>query len=423
MLSLALFWALAASGAVRAQDASAGASSGMEDLKALLRFVPDTVISHTYISYANYRVALAARDLSSISSYAIYQAAGRDAVQRFVAAMPYGGMNASYFSTFDAMPETLGIDFFDIDASLVWGTPPDSATLLKGTFDEASVRVAHLGRGFVETDLKGTPEWCSPDGCDQGLVMDIANRQPADIFGGDLGRRFPRALAGDILFGSGLDTTVAAMQAAGVAGQASLADNRSYAAALLGLDALLARSDGSDGGDLRAAQLSVPDVSFLEPSLDQLPGAVSEEQVRAYQNALRGGEDNLPVYSLYAFADLVDAEAKTETAAVLLVYRNVSMATSAAEVLSARIAQAVSGRAQQPWRELIADRGGEIAGTTVLTPDGTDAAVLVLRLTRPLPGSTPDANGRYVQSGLLYALLINAFNARDLPWLQPVLLR
>ncbi|MBK8022252.1 MAG: hypothetical protein IPK19_12680 [Chloroflexi bacterium] len=382
--------------------------AGSEPLAAALQFVPDDGAARSWLTFADYRAAEAARGLTTPDDFAAFMA-DDEMTSSWIAAMPSTGMQMNYFMQFDDMPDVLGIDFFDINQSLGLGLPPDEGLILRGSFDLAAIRAAHLARDFVEEDVNGIPRWCSPDGCDTGMNVDFANRQPADVFGGDLGRRFPRALANDVLVGSGSDVTLNAALNAGADG-ASYADNPLVVAALAALDG---------GHHLRAVQFARPD-DFLALSLDGMSAVPSEEEVREYQDGLRGGIDNLPVYNLVAFADAADAD--SEMVLIALVYRNEEVAQIAAGVLDARLQRARSAFRDATWADLIAERGGTVEPTQVIAVTEADRAVTLLVLRGPLPGDDPDENGRLRSSGLLFQLILDGFYRRDLGWLQPVLL-
>ncbi|MBL8132354.1 MAG: hypothetical protein JNL42_10900 [Anaerolineae bacterium] len=380
--------------------------NGSADLAAALAFVPDNSGSRSWTTYGDYRAAAASRGMELPEDYASFAAEGAP----LVTFMPAGGLSLSFINSFGDMPAALGFDFFTVERTLTWGLPPDQGIYLSGAFDVEAVRAAHLARGFVEHDWEGTPVWCSAGGCDAGALVDFANRQPADIFGGDLGRRFPRAATASVVVGAGVDTTLADSLRAGLHGAGSYADNPLVVAALRGLD-----------GEhyLRAAQFARPD-DFLALALDGIAAGASEEAIRAYQDAVRGGVDNLPVYNLAVFGDAADA--KSEYALIVLVYRDEALAQAAASVLDERLQVAVSGVIDAPWRDLIAERGGEITPARVIAVPEVERAVVLIALTAPLPGSQPGSDGRPVMSGALYSLILNAFSRRDLGWLQPVLL-
>lgn len=381
---------------------------GSADLAAALAFVPEGDSARAAISFADYRAVERARGLPTFTDFSQYFG---EWSQVWIASSPNGGIPLASFGVFDEMPTVLGIDFHNIDQSLSWSMPPEQAMLVRGTFDAVSMSAAHAARGFVETVLSSGTQWCSPDGCDQGLVIDVANRQPADIFGGDLGRRFPRALIGDVIVSSASEAIFNAAVRAGTTGERSLAANPNVVAALVALDGQ---------HHLRAAQIMQPE-DFLELGVIPAAGA-SEADIRQQQDALRGGAENLPVYQMAVFGDLSDEAG--ETALVALVYTREADAQSAAKVLAARLQNAQSYRAEQSWLTLIENRGGRIDPVEVIAVEKAERWVVLLPLRKALPANTPDpATGRIPPSGALYRLLIDGYNFRDLGWLQPILLR
>lgn len=391
-----------------AQDDDSITGSG--NIAEMLRFVPDNDTARRSISYGDYRAAAAGRQLEVVpQDFADFESMANEDVSFWIWAQPRGGIQLNTFQSFGEMPNAMGIDFFHVEQSLEWGVPPDRGFVLQGDFDEASVRAAHESRGFVESELDGAPLWCHPDGCDQGSMTDLTDRQMADVFGGDLGRKFPRVLTGDFFISAAADTSLEQMTDAGIAGGASLADDPAYMAAVAAL-----------GGDhyLRAVQFA-PASDFLDFDLSRLAPGASEEDLRELVNRLRGGEENLPPYNLAVFADIVDAE--KEYAMIALVYRDEELATFAADILTERLSAAESAMVRRPWAEIIADRDGTIEEPTVFHAEEADRWVTLFMISKPLPPNEP-VDGRIVESGLLYRLLIDGYFARDLGWLQPVIL-
>jgi hypothetical protein len=381
---------------------------GSADFAVTLAFVPVGDAARSAISFADYRAAERARGLPRFTDFSQYFG---EWSQLWIASTPNSGIPLQYFGVFDEMPTAIGIDFTNVDQSLLWSMPPQQAMLVRGTFDAASMSAAHAARGFVESALPSGTQWCSPDGCDQGLVIDVANRQPADIFGGDLGRRFPRALIGDVIVSSASEPIFNAAVRAGTTGERSLITNPNVVAALVALDGQ---------HHLRAAQLMSPE-DFLELGVIPAAGA-SEADIRQQQDALRGGAEDLPVYQMAVFGDLSDENG--ETALVALIYTREADAQIAAERLAARLQNAQSYRGERLWAALIAERGGRIDPPRVIAVPKADRWVVLLPLVKALPPNTPDpATGRTPPSGALYRLLIDGYNFRDLGWLQPVLLR
>lgn len=398
---LILCFLLLIAGDAHAQEPSP--FTGSDQLAALLHFVPAITAPRIDItlSYGDYRAADYARGIESDS------AAIADPLL-WEASLPAGGMDLSHIGDFWAMPLNLGIEFRDIDQSLAWGDAPNDAVVLHGHFDVEAVRAAHQAQGFVESAVGDAPLWCAAEGCDAGFLVDLDHPRPADVFNGARGQRYPRALAGDFFFGAGSERGVRAVEAAGAGGAASLMDNPVFQAAVAALDGDYA---------LRAVQFARP-FDFLALTLDGLATDATDEQVAAYQEALRGGENTLPVFNLAFLADAADSA--QELALVGLVYADADAAATAADLLTTRLALAQSAEySLSSWQGLITSDLGSIQPVTVLSEPDSGHSVVMVTLTKPLPPNRPDAEGHYVPSGALFRLLLAAYQARDLGWLQP----
>ena len=127
-------------------------------------------------------------------------------------------------------PRMVGFDFMDVRSELAFGQPPGDGIVLQGDFDPDRIGAALSARDFTSTDAGPFTLWCRSDGCDKGLEQDLAGRDPADPFGGELGRRQPLAVSEDTLLSSAAIDTVDAMLATTLDVGPSLADDGSYAA-------------------------------------------------------------------------------------------------------------------------------------------------------------------------------------------------
>src|SRR5690606_74600 len=119
----------------------------------------------------------------------------------------------------------------DMDRSLVFGNPPSMGNILEGDFDPAQIAEAFAARDFTENDFNGVPVWCGAAGCENGLQTDLANRNPGNPFGGDLGRSEPLAIVSDsLLANSASDGLVETMIGTYQGEYNSLADADDYQA-------------------------------------------------------------------------------------------------------------------------------------------------------------------------------------------------
>src|SRR5690625_6249437 len=120
-------------------------------------------------------------------------------------------------------PEVLGLDLFDIRQTLEFNEPPEQALVLLGEFDDEAVVAAFEARDYVVAG--DSPHLlCPAAGCDTGMVPDLRNRDPANVFGGDLGRRFPVLLSAAGIIGSPSEALLQESAAAHADEQLSLAD-------------------------------------------------------------------------------------------------------------------------------------------------------------------------------------------------------
>lgn len=387
------------------------ADMGSDELAALLVFVPDTAEARRWVTYGDFRAGEAGRGLPfTPESYNFFDNPPEELPRAlWNMSVPHGGMQLAYLGTYGELPQTLGFDFFQIDRSLVWGQPPDQGFVLEGDFDEEAIRAAHEGRGFVESEVGGFPVWCAEAGCDTGLEQNLAERQLADIFGGDLGRKFPRALVGDVMLSAGLDTTLERMVEVSTDEGNSLADAED-------IQALVAAIDGDHY--LRSAQIASPfDFPEFNPAV-LLGERAIEEQIAELMERLEESREFMPLYSAVVFADIATSE--SESVVIGLAYLDEASATTAGETITSLINATESIVIRRPWAELIAERG-TLHAPEVFYAEDADRYVTLITISKPLPPNEPGDMSMYIQSGMLYRLISDAFMRRDLMWLAPTL--
>jgi hypothetical protein len=283
-------------------------------------------------------------------------------------------------------PAVVGFDFFDVDRLLSFGVPPEDAIVLGGRFEPAAIVAAHEARGFSGTDQGETTLICSEAGCDEGFAMDMAGREPADPFGGMMGRKQPLVVSGDALLSSASFEVITAMQAAADGSAGSLAEAPEVIAAVAAL---------TDDAILRQAALA---------SRDLIGGTGSADAPA------------LPPYDMLLFADT--ATSTEQIAHVVLVYPSIEDANAAAEALPLRMAEVGAGGRSGSIRTQLENAGLTAADISVLeAPDGVGATVDVA-LHAPLAGA--DETSMDSPSSGLYARLISNLAVLDAGWLVPV---
>lgn len=328
------------------------------------------------------------------------------------------------FAVSDEMPKAVGFDFFSVEQEMRYGQPPDQTLQLKGSFNLNLVRLALTAQRFTQQDQAGVEVWCGPDGCDSGSKMNVRDRNPANPFGGDLGRKWPIILQEGNLIGSPDSTVIQNHIALKNGNVSSLGDAPEYRAAVEALtqNGVLMQTYFGDGELL--AQMSI-----LSPAALMLGEQATPELVRQFFQDMLKDYEPLPMYQLLAFADVAtDTEQVGEIA---LVYSNRADAEAASIVLPKRIASYQSIAVKRSLMELLAERRVKEPIIQVIdsgvAADGGPFVVLVRFPTRKATieelqqfnassSELPDATA----PGLIYKLLIDGVFRRDIGWLNTV---
>jgi hypothetical protein len=404
---------LPASGA-EADDAQPGAA-----LLGALGSVPVVeAASGELVSYLDVRAVEAARPgaarPTSMAELRDLLDAGDPAAERWMAAMM--GVAAGspellsgLFAGGERWPELAGFDFFDIERMVTFGVPPGAGLILQGDFDPVAVGDAFSPRGFEGTPTGDHTVWCAAAGCEAGLRPDLANADPANPFGGRLGRPEPVAVSpGDLLTSPDI-ATVEAMLAAAGGDSPRLADEPDIAAVAAALppDALLVQAVLFSG------------LAGVDPAMFAL---LSDSPEEATELLMRLDEilEPMPAWTRAAIVD--GATATEQVVSIALAYATEEDAAVAAEVLPRRLAALPSLVRDVPLADLLAERGvTAVSGRAVPAGEGSSAAAVV-ELRAPIAGDEPDPDtGSLPRSSAVFRLLSDMVMTRDLLWLAPVL--
>lgn len=299
------------------------------------------------------------------------------------------------------METLVGFSTFDIDRSLVFGNPPANGNVLQGDFDSEAMSAAYTARGYELVDIDGIGVWCSPDGCDQGMMTNLANRNPADPFGGRLGRSEPVALDEGYIYNSASSEVVEQIIAAANDEDMSLSlagipDYRAAARALVSV------------GTVRQAIFLHP-LSFEVGS--PLPGNTDAQPVNTFE-----GIPALPLSSLVVLGDTWQDD--EQIALIGVVYGSVEEAAAALDVIEARIAVATSLARKIPYAELLEQREMTISDKIIFEDEEAGRVVGLLEMRYPMPTNEPQEDSpTYLASGLGFRLLVDALYQRDLSFL------
>jgi hypothetical protein len=372
-------------------------------LLTLLSFVPDTLENRQQlVTFTDTAAALAARPAAgSYASVAEWLEDDSDRAGLFLSTLVLPAPIAQFVRIQESAPALVGFDIFDAERALEFGAPPAHVLILQGSFDSQMIIAAHRLRDYTVEPLEMTDRdailLCGSDDCD-GMEISIITRDPANPFGGELGRRQPVVVVGDdTVYSSPSLEAVQAVTAAASSERPSLADSADYQAVVTAL-----QSDNL--GLLRQALITHGTTLGAQPGDSALVNPPSE--------ALTA----LPPYLLVAFADMASEDA--QFAVIALVYTTEQAAQTAIDAIPERLAAMQSLVQPRPWMALLEERGMTLEGAQVIANDDESRFVALLPFHYDLPSDERDESGFFTMSGLGYRLFLNAIYRRDTGWLD-----
>jgi hypothetical protein len=323
------------------------------------------------------------------------------------------GLNSSsslhaLFQGGDSLPDIMGFDFFDVDRALEYGELFQTGVVLQGDFDTDAIEAALTSRGFVrEEPLAGFPLWCSDAGCEGGAEVDLPARQPADPFGGDLGRRQPVLNPPGFLLSSPQYSLVEA-HAEVISGERStLADLPDYQA--------LVEATTREGIFIHAWIINPLLIGSVSDTITALVGPSAQEALLAEMEAAY-----IPIQS-YSLLMIADTATETEQIAyVALVYDDQVAAQEAAFVIPGRIAAYTSIVARRPFTDLLEERDLTFPIAEIYASESTGKFLVLIPFRGPIAGDEPledDLPGQLPVSSMAFRLLVNMISRADTGWL------
>jgi len=396
-----------------AQDDDGGGTP-LHEMLALVPLVSD--VTEFELSYIDYRAVERARpgaaQPESFAEWVALRNSDDESLGLWMAATSSissgsGELTQSLFQFGAEWPEVVGFDFFDVDRELYFGRPPADATILMGEFDVDAIVDAFTARDFTAEDAGDFTLLCGSAGCDEGLATNLQTRNPANPFGGNIGREEPMLVSDSLILNSAGISVVEAMGAAASGDTSSLMDSSLYRAAAnaIGEDELLIQAY------LLPANLFLFDVGLLLG-----PSATAENQ-EAFLEQLSQDFEPMAQYDLVMFADT--ATETEQVVYVVLVYDDEEDAEIAAEVVPRRLENLQSIVMQRDFSELFAERNVSNIEGSVKIDEDTGKALTVITFRAPLASSEYDDDvlGGYMASSMVYRLLVNMVWQRDTMWL------
>lgn len=396
---IALLFALTFT-AVSAQDAQPTAFMRAMALVSFSEFFTDAPV---FLSYADYHSGLAARGLEVPADWAALEASENPS--HVLLALPAAGPNGILRNLVRGGGEyetILGFDFFDIAQGVEVGNPPAFGQILIGEIDPAAVVAAYEARNYSAEALNTGILLCPEIGCDTNMATDLANLNPANPFGGNIGRSEPLFVTDGVLLNAPANAVLQAMMDALQQEATTFADLPQVQAV----------------GTVLAEYPFVNAVTLVNPMTFALADPASlfgigtdPEMIESLLNSMPNGI--LPPYSLVAVAGTADDAG--EYGLLMLTYDQASDAQKAAGVLDARLAVMVSLLTDRPYSEYYG-AVGMLEPAQVVNDDATGLSTVIVRLAGG-PAPNVDENGQFQQSDTPYSRFSQSLIADDLSWL------
>lgn len=400
-----------------------------QPLMQMLARIPNTTLSRTEI-YFNDRKAIETAYPSAkmpenfVEFMAMSEAKGQDAdllpvdlwwrVWRNQAS----AMSARYLQLGEETQAVVGFDYFEINQEMTYGQPPAQTLQITGDFNFNLVRDAFALRGYSRYASEDVEFWCPEAGCDAGNMQNLPNRNPANPFGGDLGRSQTLLIEDGTLISSPSEIAMQNHLDVSTGDEPSLAtlpQYRAVAAAITSEGALMQAYFWD--GELLLGMSDLSPAALFGTSVTQ------EVIERFYEDMLKDFVE-LPAYQLMVFADV--ASETEQMGQVALVYTTEEAAKTAAEVIPDRIANYQSIALRIPFTELLEERG--VTKPVINIVEHADRYVVLVSF--PTPKASDEELMQFnitsleqpetTAPGLIYRLLVDAAMRRDLGWLNTI---
>ena len=197
---------------------AAGAQAVETGLQALLEKIPASAFEDGWLSYANapalIRGTLGAVVPRSAKEFdSLQQGQGGEALLRAYQALA-AGPSELYGHLYRAkeLIASSGIDLFALSEAVELGQPPSRQIWLRGSFDRTAIldRLSEKGYQATADAFPAFEVWGRDGRIDGGQALDLKRRDPAFLFGGNIGQSWPVAISGDLLFSSPDESAVRA---------------------------------------------------------------------------------------------------------------------------------------------------------------------------------------------------------------------
>jgi hypothetical protein len=320
-----------------------------------------------------------------------------------------------FLSVAETLPESLGLDAFQIERELYLGMVPEDSLILTGSWEREAISTALATRnyGLVE-EVAAAQLWCEDD-CLTGSFMNVDGRDPANPFGGQLGQNWPMVVSDGLLIGNRSEPIIRDYMGAADGSLPTLAEDPLWRSAVTAAlqDGILLQAAIYSGNDL--ATLGDPLAGLNQPTL-------SAAQLQQILQTRLEGYITLPPFQLLMIADTISQG--EQVTKVVLVYSTETAAQTAADALPDRISRYESLVRQESFSELLTGRNINLPTAEVQGIEGLYATVLHFTAPQPdietllafQPGD--DLPEGYAEPGIAFNLLNSTILRGDIGWIS-----
>ncbi len=305
-----------------------------------------------------------------------------------------------YLLQMGTMPNLLGIDYFDIDQELQYGTPPNGGLILAGEFQTIGPEVILGVREYQEVS---DGLWCLDGDCTTGQAMSLSDRDLANPFGGEFGRFQPILVQENLLASSTTPVQLGYTPTGEHIGGVSLADHDDIVDAIHALESL--------GTIVQVAMWDGTMVGIYENFGDVL-GSNIEGDTLSFEEL-----PPIAPYSLFVIGDVVSTD--EQMTAATFVFETPEEAQSALDEMQRRLDTLISTRTSDVYREEFEGRDATIR-TQVFEGENYAVGLLILSTDKPtvddLLAFSTSNTAPTLRPGLLYSTLYRMVISRDTAW-------
>lgn len=305
-----------------------------------------------------------------------------------------------YMRQMATMPDVIGIDYFDTEQELMYGTPPNQGLILRGYFEADPIEIAFANRDYEQVS---DHLWCLDGDCTTGSNIDLANVDTSNPFGGHLGRSQPVVIHENWIASSTSTAQLGYLPTGAQLPPSNLAEHPDIfdaVTAINSLGVLIQASiwEGSTVGYYNnfSSLVGNTDIDLTHLGLDDL--------------------DGIAPYTLAVFGDIATED--EQVAVVALTFNSTADAEQSLQEITHRLETQSSIITGQSFKDLIEQRLATVS-TQVIEGDTYSVGLVMFSAPKATFEQLIDEPAPYewTSPSMLYSLLLSMITRRDLIWM------